>query len=258
MNFADTMLGALRGGGEFTADELEALDQELGKIIRLAPGVSKAQIKKAVVQAAGNTVKNLVKKTTMTRERAVILANLHKLPIQAQRDINQGAYREDYFHWKVSKKLNSSGIQVIWDGTTEYTSGANNLVKNNQMEPGYHMVVEALKLGYGFHASTTDPKDIQYFTYDDPGHEILNGEIRFFIGGDLKVKLPISDFFGYETGSTHNEISPRKDSLQLPFQLVWQDFQAIKVEVEIPDGLTLPTGNHFLQVGILGPGVRPA
>ena len=158
----------------------------------------------------------------------------------------------DYY---VRKMLNTAGTTDILDSSNIRRAGITNLDKN-QLPDNIYMVLEAVKLGWATDAGT-NPAAPKYHS-QNPGipTPLLNGEIVIHIDDKPIIELPAGRFFNAEDQGISQSIPGIYDTVFLENLKLIKHADQLKVTIRLADGLQLPTGNHFLEVRLIGVGTR--
>lgn len=233
-------------------------EEELGAVMRKNPGIAPA---KAAQITAANTLRKAAINTTATRGQKMLLANLHRLPKEMQSRIASGQAKMEDLHLYIRKNIQqSTGGQELIDSSNQKKAGTTN-IDGNKVETNLAALVTAIRVTSAASATVTDPSQVGYANTQAIGTgaanlpvSLANAELRIKKSESLVFSAPMSKFFN--PGGTYASLPGAFDSYQLNNPILFDSTEPIGIEVKFADGATLPIANNFIQVEMLGVGIR--
>lgn len=219
--------------------------------------------KKDVAKVVNASVKRRLYNSTLTRGQRFLVSQVGKLPIDNKVDIAEGKAQFTLVDKYVRRQLSGGNMQKIVQSSDTEEVGRQNFA-GDKLSNSENMAIEAMKLSYAYHASSTDVRAQAYTNAMDAETAgssplaipaaFLNGEVELQIEGSTVLRLPVKRFFR-ESLSVGVGVEGGLDSVQLPAPIVLKANQAFSILIHGANGQTLPANNHFVEVRFMGTGI---
>lgn len=153
----------------------------------------------------------------------------------------------------------ANGIVEMIDRNLDPARGVTNF-KGELLPTGTKMLIDEIGIGYGTHATSVLPAEIEYTTFGLNYVGLQNAELNVSLGGvTLLADVPMKNFFCWETGAAPINIDHRGIVFKVPVDsILWDDKTALQVTIKFPGAVTAPAGvNTFLSLNLYGAGFQP-
>ena len=172
-----------------------------------------------------------------------------KLDAETTKAIQQGDmqfFDADYY---VRKQINAGQTEILNSGNVKRV-GTSNLDKNVLPEL-VNFVLDRVRLAWGTDAGT----NVAAVNFSNAGSipaAIANGELQILLDDRPIVDIPASRFFINSATATPNAVQGVSDTVQLESRRLIKPGQPLTILFKCAEGITLPTGNHFVEVRLMG------
>lgn len=147
----------------------------------------------------------------------------------------------------VRKQITAGNVVKLIDGTTEQIIGLTN-VDGNKLDDYRNFIIEKLSFKYATDATATDPSAVNYLAADVPA-VLRNSELVLRQEGRTPINIPIMAILA---GKDASPGSIDGDKFNLMVWSLVREGQKFELNIEMPNGASLGSDNHFVEVGLFG------
>lgn len=148
----------------------------------------------------------------------------------------------------VRKQITMGGSVIkLIDGTTEQIVGLTN-IDGNKLDAYRNLIIDSISFKYATDATESDPTKVNYVAADVP-LALRNSELVLRQNNRTPINLPIMSLVA---GKDASPGSVEGDRFILRVMALIREGQKFELNIEVPDGATLGTGNHFVEIGLFG------
>lgn len=230
---------------------LAGLEAQLG--VALNP-----QQRKVATGLANAKVKRAMQQNLLTRAQKYVISKSEDLDEETKAQIAKGGKQFFATSFYMRRLITAVENLEILGSNTDYVRGVRNFA-GAALSDTESVIIHALKIGYGWDATETEPGNIHYTNaYDaetSTGQRIpagfLNGEVVFQANEKVVYRGPVRDFFR-DSLATGVKVPGKDDVVHIkPFIL--KPKQKVKVEyygaknAADTSVIAFPAGNHFAE-----------
>jgi hypothetical protein len=228
-------------------------------VARRNPAMSPAQKTRAAI---AQTIQMSAAKTTATRGQLLALNSIDKFPADLQTKIRNGLAKLEDVHLYVRKNIaQGTGIQKLILETTQKAAGVTN-INGNKVEVGLAALITGLRVTTASSATITDPSLVPYSNVLPIGVTAVTNTPVSLANADVVIKknsvevyrAPVSKFLN--PGGSYASIPGQYDTVQLNNAILLTSNDTLGAEIEFSAAASLPVAQNFVQVELLGVGIR--
>ncbi|TYB78329.1 hypothetical protein [Bizionia myxarmorum] len=170
------------------------------------------------------------------------------LPLGTQDELAKGNISAQDAAVYIRKQVTAGGNTIkLIDGKTEEVVGLTNIA-GNKLDDYRNLIIESISFKYATDATVTDAAAVSYITSDVP-LALRNAELVLIQGNRTPINIPIMSLI---SGKNSSPSSVDGDRFKLMVWALIREGQKFDLNIELPEGAALGTGNHFVEVGLFG------
>ncbi|MFA5670487.1 MAG: hypothetical protein WC967_14705 [Balneolaceae bacterium] len=245
--------------------ELIDISDNLLGLGNIKPAVDQAAIKlgvqstpkvvELVKQVSAERVKTAMSNKNLTRGQAIFAQKVNELPAESIRGLKSGALQVvDGERYIAAQASGGSTTQELLQNAPNSAIGITNL-NDGKMPSNANMLLEALKVEFANHATSTDADDVEYRNIMDSASlpsAFQNGELEIMADGRVIVpSTPMAKFFAVGPASFADSTGARVVKLKAPKMIPAS--ARIQINWRKPaNGSLSASGNDFIKVTLIG------
>lgn len=237
---------------------MENLDQqasamlgELGAVALVNKGVITAAQKPAVQQQIQKAVAQTTAAKFMTKDQALMAAQIENLPEETKARWKAGALRyKDSVKYVKRMITSANSMFEVFNDTLDKVIGITNLSKQ-KLDVGEVLNIRRIELQYDNGAGITE-KTAKYapLTASDDA-ALLNAEVELKIGGVSMIKIPANSFVQPDSSA----IGSPANGFNLKAPILVDDKQEIQIYIHFPQAMTSNATNDAIEFKLIGAGL---
>lgn len=221
-----------------------------------APVSISPQAAQVVSEIASQEVAKAVGSQSYTRPQRIFASKVSELSTQAKHDIQQGnAKFSDGERYIAHRLLSAAGTEELLRNKPQAEVGVTNF-DEGRMPAGSNLLVSAIALEFGSHATETNVDNIHYSNVVDAGGiptSLMNAEIEISANGKIIVpSIPVSKFFSANGAAMGNNQGRRVVEIEAPKLIKENDIVGITLR-KPANGTLGAVANNFVKVSLIGP-----
>lgn len=185
-----------------------------------------------------------------SRERIFLENNFEVLDSDTKQALQAGSLQLAEGDLYVKRLINISGSTDVLDSTTVIQGGLCKFDRTKVVEL-QNFVLSSIRLGYGNHATETNPANIAYSNLRADVPAALQNADFIITANDTPIFE--ARFARFLTGAASDKTQGQEDAVRLKTMKLLTPTMVLGMTVKVPQGLTLdPAKKHFIEVVFMG------